>query len=99
MQRRVWSSAPHVLARTVIPLRPKGPVRPELIELLAACHERMRRFVRVAQSVADASPTVPATEVADAAASVHRYFTVAFPLHGIDEEASLIPRLRGRDAS
>ena len=40
----------------------------------------------------------PAAELADAAAAVHRYFTVALPLHHEDEERTILPRLRG-DAS
>jgi hypothetical protein len=56
------------------------------------CHARIRSFVQVAGSLAQAAD-VPAAEVADAAGRVHRYFTVALPLHVADEEQSIDPRV------
>ncbi len=48
--------------------------------MLLDCHARIRNFS--ALSVRLASPDVAAEgEIADAAARVHRYYTVALPLH------------------
>jgi hypothetical protein len=69
----------------VVPVDPAG--------LLLDCHGRIRHFARLARRLA-AFPAAPA-EVSEAAAAVHRYFTVALPLHVEDEERSVAPRLRG----
>jgi len=69
-----------------------------LLELLHACHQRIRRFA--ATAVALAAPAAAGRgddEVAEAAAAVRRYFAVALPLHVEDEDLTLTPRLRGRD--
>lgn len=68
------------------------------IELLAACHERIRRFAGLAQKLA-AAKGAPEHEVRDVAAAVRRYFDEALPLHVADEEESVIPRLRTRAES
>lgn len=68
-----------------------------LAGLLAACHERIRRFSAMATALA-ASPTAAApADVADTARAIRRYFAEALPLHLADEEESLLPRLRGHD--
>jgi hemerythrin-like domain-containing protein len=66
------------------------------VDLLLECHERIRSFLALARRIAEA---VPADQeaVAEAAASVRRYFTQALPLHAKDEEESILPRLRGKD--
>jgi iron-sulfur cluster repair protein YtfE (RIC family) len=58
--------------------------------MLLECHARIRSFSKLAVQLATASPC----EIGDAAERVHRYFTVALPLHIADEELSLAPRLR-----
>jgi hypothetical protein len=65
---------------------PQGP-----LGLLLACHERIRRFALIASRLAD--PALPADERMRGAVAVHRYFTVAMPLHVLDEELSIAPRL------
>ncbi|HEU5404413.1 MAG TPA: hemerythrin domain-containing protein [Terriglobales bacterium] len=62
-------------------------------ELLLACHQRIRHFSSVAVKLAHA-PSVPEGEIVQAATGLHRYFTVALPLHEADENLSLHPRLR-----
>lgn len=64
---------------------------------LLACHERIRRFAALAVRLAHSD--APPAERAEAAAAVIRYFTLALPLHAEDEDRSLAPRLRGRDAA
>lgn len=67
----------------------EGPV-----ELLLACHGRIRSFTELAARLASNEPA-PEAEVADAARRVHRYHVVALPLHQADEEISIAPRLEG----
>src|SRR5512135_2411098 len=62
-------------------------------EMLLACHQRIRHFSGVAVKLAHAHG-VAENEIVQAAAGLHRYFTVALPLHEADENLSLHPRLR-----
>lgn len=64
----------------------------DLLELLLSCHERIRRFSATALRLLE-TPDATDADIADAASRVHRYFTVAFPLHVIDEEESIRPRI------
>lgn len=61
------------------------------VDLIVDCHEKIRRFSALAVRLATAE-AAPA-EVSEVAARVHRYFTVAMPLHVADEDDSLRPRL------
>lgn len=63
----------------------------DALGLLRACHARIRNFDELAARLARAS--APSEQIADAAARVHTYFTIALPLHARDEEESLLPRL------
>jgi hemerythrin-like domain-containing protein len=67
-----------------------GPTRPELWQSLLDCHQRIRRFTQIARQLGQPSPV---EEVAEAAAALQRYFTVALPLHAADEDQSIAPRL------
>lgn len=69
----------------------------DLVDLLLACHERIRRFVRLAEEVGRRDD-VDDAEVIDACQRCERYFAEALPLHVADEEDSLVPRLRGISA-
>jgi len=64
--------------------------------MILECHARIRAFLATARRIAEARG-VPDAQVAEAAAAVGRYFTVALPLHAEDEEGSIRPRLQGRD--
>ncbi len=66
---------------------PEGPA-----ELLLGCHQRIRHFTELAVRVASPEPASDA-DVAAAARRVHRYHSVALPLHQADEEISIAPRL------
>ncbi|MDQ3266589.1 MAG: hemerythrin domain-containing protein [Myxococcota bacterium] len=59
--------------------------------LLLDCHERIRRFSSL--GVRLATVQAPPPEIAEVASRVHRYFTVALPLHVADEDLSVRPRL------
>ncbi len=80
---------------TGINLHSSAPARKEesAVDLLLACHQRIRHFVSVARKIAEAE-YIPCDQICDAAADVHRYFTVAFPLHEADETLSVEPRLK-----
>lgn len=65
-----------------------------LVELLLACHARIRRFSALAVTLAEPATADRApAEIADGADAVRRYFEVALPLHAADEEVALAPRL------
>lgn len=64
------------------------------VDLLTDCHRRIRHFTALAAKLAH-SQAASNKEISDAAAAVHRYFSVALPLHEADEEQTLRPRLAG----
>lgn len=70
----------------------------DVVDLLLDCHTRIRSFSRLAVRIAEAEGAPP-REVAEAAARVRRYFSVALPFHVADEEESILPRLAGKDAA
>jgi iron-sulfur cluster repair protein YtfE (RIC family) len=75
-----------------------SPRRPAegIVDLLLDCHARIRSFSDLAVKLGETRGAAPA-EIAEAAASVRRYFLEALPLHARDEEESVLPRLAGRD--
>jgi hemerythrin-like domain-containing protein len=68
------------------------------VGMLLECHQRIRTFSAMACRLADAKEASD-EEVSDAARAVVRYFSEALPLHVEDEEQTLLPRLRGKDAA
>jgi iron-sulfur cluster repair protein YtfE (RIC family) len=68
------------------------PKTEDAVDLLIGCHQRIRHFTGVAVKLAHAQGAA-AEEVVQAAAGVHRYYSVSLPLHEADEEVSLRPRL------
>jgi len=72
--------------------------RGTLLNLLLECHQRIRRFSRLAFTIG-ARPELPAAEIQDAAAQCLRYFTEALPLHVRDEEDSLGLRVVGKSVA
>jgi len=68
------------------------PKTEDAVDLLTGCHDRIRHFTGVAVKLAHALDAPP-EEIAQAAAGVHRYYTVSLPLHQADEEQTLRPRL------
>lgn len=58
---------------------------------------RIRRFVDLAREAA-VRTDAPADQISQACADVERYFTEALPLHVVDEEESIAPRLLGLSA-
>lgn len=75
----------------------RGDDSRDLVDLLGECHVRIRRFVDLAHEAA-ARTDAPADQTSQACADVERYFTEALPLHVVDEEESIAPRLLGLSA-
>lgn len=74
----------------MIPLNSR-PDEGDPIDLMLACHVRIRSFSDMAGRLAAVRGASEA-DVADGARRVHRYFSVALPLHVEDEELSIRPR-------
>jgi hypothetical protein len=72
----------------LVTLGARVPTGGDAIDDFLACHTRIRRFLTLAARLAEHPDP-------EAAAAVHRYFTVALPLHAEDEDLSLAPRLSG----
>src|SRR3569832_2824179 len=71
---------------------PSSPKSESAVDLLVACHDRIRNFTGMVQKLAHAEGA-EADEIRTAASSAHRYFAVALPLHEADEEESMRPRM------
>lgn len=65
------------------------------VDHLLECHDRIRRFCALAQSVAHGGGS-SSEEVREAAGRLVSYFGTALPLHVEDEDHSLLPRLVSR---
>jgi hemerythrin-like domain-containing protein len=82
------------MLNTIKSTAPKqNEVSEDAVSMLLGCHERIRHFAGTAVRLASGND-LPNEEVASAAEKLHRYFTVALPLHEADENESLHPRLR-----
>lgn len=74
------------------------PETNDAVGLMLACHTRIRSFGLLAVRLGQAAGTAE-DEVAQAAGALHRYFSVALPLHVADEDLSLRPRLERAGAT
>jgi iron-sulfur cluster repair protein YtfE (RIC family) len=82
----------------LVPLRSNAQgVRRDVVDMLLACHERIRSFTGLAQRLAGAVEPSD-DEVRELAARIRRYFVEALPLHVRDEEELIVPRLAGTSA-
>jgi hemerythrin-like domain-containing protein len=70
----------------------------DIVDVLVECHDRIRSFIDLARHIALAY-AVSHDDIGEAAQRVVRYFSEALPLHVVDEEESIVPRLTGRDAA
>jgi iron-sulfur cluster repair protein YtfE (RIC family) len=75
----------------ISPAKPQTKTE-DAVDLLTGCQDRIRHFTAVAVKLAHAQGAAP-DEIRQAAAGVHRYYTVSLPLHEADEEQTLRPRL------
>jgi hemerythrin-like domain-containing protein len=69
----------------------------DLVDLLAECHTRIRRFLELARTLA-ANQTAAEGEARSVAGQIRRYFSAAFPHHVRDEDQLIAPRLAGSSA-
>jgi hypothetical protein len=87
-----WSSNLDEVMLTQIKSSTPAPREETVQDALLGCHLRIRHFTEMACKLAHAH-SADSEQVQRAAAEVHRYFTVALPLHEADENVSLHPRL------
>jgi len=64
--------------------------KPSVSDRLLDCHARIRKLGALALRLAAGAPSAQAR---DAAEQLHRYFSIALPLHIADEDESVRPRL------
>lgn len=64
-----------------------------LVELLEACHRRIRHHLILARTLVERGSDASSDEVREVAAQVRRYFTVALPQHVADEDLTIAPHL------
>jgi hemerythrin-like domain-containing protein len=77
---------------------PEPPLGEDVVDLMLACHVRIRHFLGVARAVGRGEAASEA-DLRDACERTRRYFLEALPRHVADENESVLPRLRGRSAS
>ena len=65
---------------------------PPAMNLLRACHVRIRSHLQLAERVLDPAGSIEARK--DAGLQLARYFGIALPLHAEDEDVSLAQRVR-----
>lgn len=68
------------------------PATEEPVDLLLACHGRLRHFSELSLALAT-RVDVDGEQIRDASHRLLRYFRVALPLHEADEEQTLAPAL------
>lgn len=77
------------------PLPTPGPRIDDPLELLRACHDKVRRFAGLCVHLRDHLDHTPIdAQAQEAAQSILRYFELAAPLHHADEDVDLFPALR-----
>jgi len=72
--------------------RERPTLNEEPLDLLVACHARLRHFSALALALATRKDLEP-EQIVDASHRLLRYFKVALPLHEADEEQTLTPAL------
>lgn len=80
-----------MLTQISSPQQSSAPSSP--VELLQECHHRIRHFVQLSRTLAEAQDA-PREQVAEAADHIFRYFSQSLPLHEADENETLFPRIR-----
>ncbi len=78
---------------TQISSPPQSPAPSGPVEMLLECHHRIRHFVQLSRTLAEAQES-PQAQVAEAAEAIFRYFSQSLPLHEADENETLYPRVR-----
>ena len=73
--------------------RERPTLNEEPLDLLVACHARLRHFSALALALATRKDLEP-EQIVDASHRLLRYFKVALPLHEADEEESVTKAVR-----
>ena len=76
----------------ISPFRAANDPPEDAVQLLAACHLRIRHFAAAAVKLAHAQAP-SADDIRMSAAGIYRYLSVSLPLHEADEEDTVRPRL------
>jgi len=71
-----------------------GPVDESPMQLLLACHARIRKYLKICWKIGEAD-TSDLEAIRNSARDSAKYFSEAMPLHMEDEHHSLTPRLAG----
>jgi hemerythrin-like domain-containing protein len=82
------------MASMLVQIGPRSSAS-DLVDLLAECHGRIRRFLAMAHALA-VTPNITDAEAKNVAGQVRRYFTSAFLHHIADEDELLAPHLTGK---
>lgn len=69
------------------------PEKSDAIDKIYDCHSRIRHYLAVAKRLATVQHASE-RDIREAAGSLLRYFSKAFPLHVVDEDLSLLPRIK-----
>ncbi|GDX80784.1 hypothetical protein LBMAG42_25950 [Deltaproteobacteria bacterium] len=73
---------------------PRLPLEDSALDLLRACHTKMRLFTTALERIVESYAKNPADlQIPDAARITARYFREALPKHAEDEDLSITPRL------
>jgi hypothetical protein len=83
-----WSGGPRRRTAMLIKIGSSVAETGDVVDLLLACHERIRFFIDLAIRIADTTDASN-EEIREAAARVVRYFSESLPLHVADEEESI----------
>jgi hemerythrin-like domain-containing protein len=75
-----------------------SPAPQDVMDMLFACHDRIRRLARLAARLASARDS-QVDDIEEAARSLLAYFRHALPTHVADEDLSIRPRLHEVSAS
>ncbi len=73
---------------------PRLPLEDSALDLLRACHAKMRLFTTALERIVEAYARNPLdSQLPDGARTTARYFREALPKHAADEDLSITPRL------
>ncbi len=75
---------------TLIP----APIDESPMQLLLACHERIRKYLKICWRLGEAEMD-DLDAIQNSARDAAKYFLEALPLHMLDEHDSIMPRLSG----
>ena len=87
-----WRPHDPCMLHTIRTSRHVPPATEEPVDLLLACHAKLRHFSELSLALATRGD-IDDDQIRDAGHRLLRYFSVALPLHEADEEETLAPAL------